>query len=978
MPDLIGQTIHHYQLERLLGQGALGRVYQAHDLAQARTVALKVIHAPLASDSGFRQQFLTHLRRATSLDHPALACLLAVEYQDDYLFTVSEFVAGENLRAILNHADSQHVPLAYDVIVTVATQLVECLSYIHSKGFLHGGLKPRQIFFRQTGFDPSPATLQIALTDWGLMQASARATTAPASADFPYMSLEQFGGTVNDPRIDLYALGVILYELVTGRPPIQLRSIQEVVQFHQSGVVTRPSLLREGIPAFLEASIMKALARPASAGYQDAEAFRRDLRQQPTIMQARTKMEVPVMVEGDNEKWDTEPQLQPPLSVPPLVLAPASAPPASADPVSAAPDPAPAPAAPGSAFAPPAPALLQTIVQAPPAAREPIAAQPVVSPVLDAPHQPVEDDTLVIRQSRPSSERRLSLSQPVYIVGRDDDCDITLDHHRLSRKHLRLECLPQRAYQVTDLRSTNGVWLDNVRLAPETPTLWQPASILRIGDFWLTIEPGKTLAQVDTDHGHAPLVDVPAAPVLDMLMIPQEITVAPGGMGSIQLDIINRASTFDHFSLRLSGLPEQWYRLPTYSIHVEAEDKTSAPLIFCPPRHNSTRAGIYTFNLVVSSLNHPGQSMQAQGQLRLTDFSDFTVDLQPRRGASEQPFYLTITNLGNRPAYYRVAADAYQEQVIFQLPGDMLAVNPGQAVPVPVRVAARSRPLLFGSSRLPFTLIVSDDEAVERQQSAELIAPPAIPAYCFAFAALGMLMLCGLLALLGYTRQIAIQQQQATATHEAIIALQATEAAGDADGDGLSNAAERNDTATNPDLPDTDDDGLTDGAEVDTYLTNPLNPDSDSDGLSDGYEITVSQSDPNNPDTDGDSTPDGADSDPLLALNPARPDEFVRLYYQQVMERRYELTWPQLTPHFRISTGTHTRDLYDAWWNRVAQIAVGQVYTITETAEDACVFVELTYTFTDGSQFVDDLPVVLLLRDPTTDGWLINGKIADH
>jgi serine/threonine-protein kinase len=937
MADLVGQTIDHYLIERFIGQGGMGSVYQARDLSLERQVAMKVIHPHLASQQEFRQQFLQQIRVAAAFDHPNIVRIFAHDFKDGHLYLVMEYIAGESLRTYLDQLRRQNAAVRPDSAIEMAVQIAYALDYAHQRGIVHRNLKPDNILFKTPPSEQNPADVQVVLTDFGLAQlvATLSATTLGLpSAMFVYMAPEQVIGQGIDHRTDLYALGVILYEMVTGRPPFEPRSITEALNYHQNETVIPPSALRANIPTELEKVIMKCLAKDPAARYQSADELLRDL--QP-LQAARFREEVvEFQALPDLDYEDTEPferiASPPPPEAPYPVVAPTVGPPP-----------------------PPVPPYAEAGVEpTPPAPGEQVATPPAPLPAGEP------DELVIIEDKRPL--RRVPLTKDLYIIGRDDDCDIVLDHHRVSRQHLRLERTPAGEYRVTDLASTNGTFLDNVRLTPNTETLWRRGDIVRIGDLWMTIESGDQLEQAVTD-----VMGVLSPPAngrgadggVDALLIPAAITVEPGGIANVMLEIINLGAAADNFKVEIHDIPSSWYTLPGHSVHLDANDSGSVPLVFHPLRSSGSSPGVHSFTVQVTSLNQPGVTTRTQGQILVTEFHEFTVELQPQQAMSGQQVYLLITNLGNRAAYYRIAADLYQGDVDFQLPGDAVYINPGQQAHVPVRVSARSRPLIFGDRSVPFTLIVSDDEGMERQQSGVLFVTPAISAAIIGLFVLLALAGCGLLILFGYTQYVALQQGYQTATAVAAatnargtaIALQATQDAADPDRDGLSNAGERQ-AQTDPDDPDSDDDGLLDGEEV------------------------RMGTDPNDPDTDGDGLLDGEDPDPLTPLDLRQPDDFVIHYYLQINRRNYDYAWSRLTDRFRYNSGAYNQGLFEAWWDRVERVVIGEVETVTQEDTFAWVYAGLTYEMKDGTTEQENLPYHLLVR--SGESWLVDAQAADH
>jgi serine/threonine-protein kinase len=209
---LVGRAVGPYLVRDEIGRGGMGVVLRAEDTRLHRTVALKAISPLLARDERTRERLRREARAAAALSHPAVATVYALEEHDGELFIVSEFVPGRSLRAEL--ADG---PLPWPRLLETALAIADALAAAHALGIVHRDLKPENVLRRPDG--------QIKVVDFGLAlvpQAAAetRLTTDRAALGTPgYMAPEQIRGGPVDARADVFAFGVLLYELATGRHP---------------------------------------------------------------------------------------------------------------------------------------------------------------------------------------------------------------------------------------------------------------------------------------------------------------------------------------------------------------------------------------------------------------------------------------------------------------------------------------------------------------------------------------------------------------------------------------------------------------------------------------------------------------------------------------------------------------------------------------------------------------------------------------
>lgn len=264
-----GQQVDSYTIVRRLGQGGMGVVYQARD-EPGRPVVLKVPFDTLLDDPGTQARYERELEIARSLDHPHIQRLLATGRTGGVPYVVLEWVDGSLLREHLYAGR----PLQVEEAVHLAAQLCDALQYCHERGIVHRDLKPDNVLVTRGG--------DVKLMDFGaaLLEGGRKITTAslsPALGTPDYMSPEQVQGQRGDARSDVYSLGAMLYELLSGEPPYQGDNALAVMAQH---VQSRPAPLRtrnRQVSTGLDAVVGKALRRDPAKRYQTMAAFRDDL-----------------------------------------------------------------------------------------------------------------------------------------------------------------------------------------------------------------------------------------------------------------------------------------------------------------------------------------------------------------------------------------------------------------------------------------------------------------------------------------------------------------------------------------------------------------------------------------------------------------------------------------------------------------------------------------------------------------------------
>jgi serine/threonine protein kinase/tetratricopeptide (TPR) repeat protein len=278
---MIGQTISHYRILEQLGAGGMGVVYKAHDSRLDRALALKLLPEKLAQQPQALERFRREARAASALNHPGICTIYDIGEQDGRAFIAMEFIDGETLRS---HIHGKALPL--EEILKLGIQIAEALDAAHAEGIIHRDIKPANIFVTKRG--------QAKVLDFGLAKLIPKGI-ARADADFAsqspdsnsivgiisgtpsYMSPEQVRGDDLDPRTDIFSLGLLLYEMATGRQAFAGGTGGMIIE----AVLTRPPVpvrsINLDIPPRLERIIDKALHKDRSQRYQHAADMLADL-----------------------------------------------------------------------------------------------------------------------------------------------------------------------------------------------------------------------------------------------------------------------------------------------------------------------------------------------------------------------------------------------------------------------------------------------------------------------------------------------------------------------------------------------------------------------------------------------------------------------------------------------------------------------------------------------------------------------------
>ncbi len=267
-----------YRVEELIGRGGMATVYRGYDLTLGRQVAIKLLNRDLASDNAFRTRFRLEAQAASRMAHPTIVRVYDAGEDSETSpdgsirpvpFIIMELVHGALLKDIISEGP---VPVA-DAIRYV-DGILEALEYSHRAGVVHRDIKPGNVMVTDAG--------QVKVMDFGIARAvsdssSTVAETTAIIGTAAYFSPEQAKGEPVDARADVYSAGVVLYELLAGRPPFRGESPVAVAYQHVSEAPLPPSEVMETVPRSLDAVTLRALAKDPFQRYQDAAAFREAL-----------------------------------------------------------------------------------------------------------------------------------------------------------------------------------------------------------------------------------------------------------------------------------------------------------------------------------------------------------------------------------------------------------------------------------------------------------------------------------------------------------------------------------------------------------------------------------------------------------------------------------------------------------------------------------------------------------------------------
>jgi beta-lactam-binding protein with PASTA domain/predicted Ser/Thr protein kinase len=252
-----------YRLVARIGSGGMADVWCAEDQELGRRVALKVLHPRFAADPQFVERFRREASHAAGLQHPNVVAVFDRGEWDGTPYIAMEHIEGPTLKEIVRERGALAPALAADVVV----QILRAARYAHKHGIVHRDLKPHNVILDEEG--------RVKVTDFGIARAGASEMTETGAimGTAHYLSPEQAQGLPVDGRSDLYSVGVILYELLTGRVPFDAESPVSIAVRHVSEAPIPPAELNPEVPPALDAVTMRALAKAPEDRFQDADAF---------------------------------------------------------------------------------------------------------------------------------------------------------------------------------------------------------------------------------------------------------------------------------------------------------------------------------------------------------------------------------------------------------------------------------------------------------------------------------------------------------------------------------------------------------------------------------------------------------------------------------------------------------------------------------------------------------------------------------
>lgn len=293
-----------YQIIERIGGGGMALVYKAHDILLNRNIAIKVLRQQFVNDEEFIRRFRREAQSAASLSHPNVVSVYDVGQEDDIHYIVMEYVEGQNLNEIIK----ERAPLQVDEAIRIASQIADALDHAHHNQIIHRDIKPHNILIGRNG--------RVKVTDFGIARAVTSTTitqTGSVVGSVHYFSPEHAKGVATGEKSDLYSLGIVLYQMLTGRLPFLGESPISVALKHLQEHFEEPRSVNPMIPQSVENIILKSMRKNPGERYQSAKEMLHDL-ETCLLPERRMESKLSFIDEEDEDSTRIVPAIKPQVS----------------------------------------------------------------------------------------------------------------------------------------------------------------------------------------------------------------------------------------------------------------------------------------------------------------------------------------------------------------------------------------------------------------------------------------------------------------------------------------------------------------------------------------------------------------------------------------------------------------------------------------------------------------------------------------
>lgn len=774
MGKFIGQQFDQYIIDAILGRSKVGTVFRARTVNTNRQVALKLIDANVTESETVEQFILQTAQLTSGLDHPNIVPLLNFGKRNGRIYLAYDLIAGRSLDKIESALKKHRRVMQMDQALHIVAQLADGLDAAHQEGLVHGNLKTSNVLIIRPDQPPpgSQASFRALLIDFGLSLipeqgiAAARFTTPNL---YPYLSPEQCTGGLVDGRSDIYSLGIILYQLMTGRVPFNVSASTEAIMRHSLEKPLPVSKLRPGLPPPVAQIIDIALAKNPENRYQYVSEMAQALRQLTHSPEVNPAYSTPVVVNTEGQiGTETSPDIKPSYQVRPdtknvtailkdlneeedeLLQSFRKRNGASTQELKQ----------PGGSNHHAPVVLDPEHISVTPAEEKTAVPDFVVVP--ESPTQifqaSLEESYIVIsHQGRPP--RYVTMDRPRFRIGRAANNDIVLQAPDVSRHHAFLE-MSDAGWKITDLGSSGGTYWNRKKLKAQVPETWPANETIQIGPYYLHWQNEKPLEETDLEvvnEQATQLFQVPTGASqrqsvhgrFNAVMYPSLLNLGPGQETTLQIELFNQGAVIDTFKLIVSGLHRSIYTLSQNMLSLAPGARASIPLVIHLPQPGTLLArripaGPLPFKLTIQSITFPDELSALAGQLTVAPYESFSIGLWPGEIDNGGTCRVLVRNEGNRPTTFSLSNHDKDGRIQFISKKQRLKLEPGDTATQDVTLFHRDQPLFGRTRRIPFELEISTDNGTQKTKSGVLNIKPKIPLWAVVFLEMMLIFLLAL------------------------------------------------------------------------------------------------------------------------------------------------------------------------------------------------------------------------------------------
>jgi serine/threonine protein kinase len=649
MSNLVGQQIKHYRIDALLGEGGMGAVYHAYNLNLARPVALKMMHRQFAVQPQFQQRFMQEAQAVARLSHPSIVIIHDFDSVNGEYFIVMELVAGISLGAYIRELAERRQVIKLSETAHIVAQVADALDYAHLEGIVHRDIKPDNILIKPLSRPDrlQEPPLRALVTDFGL-------------AKLLEGGIETATGTF---------MGTMPYmspEQALAKP-IDGRS-----DLYSLGVV-HYQLATGQLPFDIQS--------PTDAVMKHLHETPREPRQlQPGLPEALAQVIVKSLEKQPENRFQTGREMAESLRQAAAQLTDKDV----------------------TSFITASDRAVVSMVTR------------LAMPDTDSTPEPIspqfETGSRIVVARKGMTSLTYKLDKPTVVIGRTADNDIVLMDDKVSRHHAQLT-FTETGWQLTDLNSTNGTFLNNSKLLPNVAQTWHIDVNLRIGDFWLRLE--KEAVSTDdrpvmkhSDGTVVAIEEIRSSPGtgVGIHLLTQKMTMAPGGTAVFPLIILNQGNLVDHLTTTVIGLPTSWLSDEIPATHLMPGEQQEVTVTIRPPHSPQSKAGIHPFQIRVTSQATPGDFAEIQGELNLTPFYDFQLECRPQKltSSNEGEFTINVMNQGNADMTVQMTAVDPEEACVFTFHPTQLTVPSSDTATAKMTISSKTQPA--ANKSYPFTV----------------------------------------------------------------------------------------------------------------------------------------------------------------------------------------------------------------------------------------------------------------------------------